>query len=138
MYPPNDGGITMVKKGYFGKYKGIEYEVTRDMQNRFLIMTDDLSKTTSDFVDLYNSGVYTKEINQNELSEYYKIESYVNYKGHKFGVSTSELNGKVLIGTTDSILAEQLNFERTDKYYYEKWISKDDVTIIEERKDITT
>jgi hypothetical protein len=126
----------MIKKGYFGIYKGKEYKVTEDMDNNFLILTDDLSKITNDFVDTYGSGVYTKKVSQNELSEYYYIQPQANYMGGQFNVSPREVDGKVCLGTGDARLAEKLKFERTDKYYYEKWVPKEEVIIIEQRKDI--
>lgn len=126
----------MIKKGFFGIYQGEEYEVTEDMDNNFLILTKDLSKITNDFVDTYGSGVYTKKVSRNELSEYYYIQPQASYMGDQFNVSRREVNGKVCLGTGDATLAEKLRFDRTDKYYYEKWVDKEDVIIFEQRKDI--
>ncbi|MFU0791775.1 MAG: GIY-YIG domain-containing protein [Virgibacillus proomii] len=126
----------MPNKGYFGVYNNIEYEVTRDVDNNFLIMTDDPAKVTNDFVDKFNSGVYTKKIKKENLSELYYIKPQAIYKNKKFNVMSNEKDGKVYLGTGDAKLAREFNFDRTDKYYYEKWVPKEDVEIIEERKDI--
>ncbi|MEN2768983.1 hypothetical protein [Ornithinibacillus xuwenensis] len=126
----------MIKKGYFGIYNGKEYKVVEDNDNNVLIMTDDPAKITDDFVDTYGSGVYTKKISQNELSEFYYIKPQANYKGSQFNVGNRERDGKVCLGTGDAKLAKKLNFERTDKYYYEKWVLKDEVLLMEQRKDI--
>ncbi|MGX4669008.1 hypothetical protein JNUCC74_07315 [Cerasibacillus sp. JNUCC 74] len=81
--------------------------------------------------------MYTKkQINLKELEEYYYIESRAIYKNKPFNVMSNEKDGKVYLGTGDAKLAREFNFDRTDKYYYEKWVPKEDVEIIEERKDI--
>lgn len=41
------------------------------------------------------------------------------------------------IGTINTEIAKELNFERTDKYYYEKWVPKNEVKIKKERKKYT-
>lgn len=126
----------MLKKGYFGLYKGKEYEITEDMDNNLLIMTEDSSLIDDDFVDTYNSNVYTKIVKPNDLRQCYFIKPIAVYKGYKFNVSTKEKGNKVYLGTPDATLAEKMNFERTDKYYYEKWVCKSEVELVEDKKEI--
>lgn len=126
----------MLKKGYFGLYKGKEYEITEDMENNLLIMTEDSSLIDDGFVDTYNSNVYTKIVKPNDLSQCYLIKPIAVYKGYKFNVSTNEKENKVCLGTPDATLADKMNFERTDKYYYEKWVHKSEVELAEDKKEI--
>ena len=41
-----------------------------------------------------------------------------------------------LIGSPDAAKAQLLNLDRTDKYFYEKWVPKDEVEIFEMKKAI--
>lgn len=126
----------MIRKGFYGIYHGIEYEITEDMNDNLQIKTEDKSKITSDFEDTYNSGLFTKTINKSELSEFYYIIPRAEYKGEKFNVSTRHKDNLLLLGTKDANLAKKLGFERTDKYYYEKWVPVSEVKLIEEKEHI--
>ncbi|MDL0435336.1 hypothetical protein QQB53_06090 [Niallia sp. SS-2023] len=92
-----------------------------------IICIEDISKIDSDFVDTYGRGIYKKRINQNDLAE---------YKGKTFNVSPRIVDGKVFLGTGDAKLAMKYQFDRTDKYYYEKWFPLEEVILTENRKDI--
>ena len=47
-----------------------------------------------------------------------------------------EYENQFLVGTSDSSIAKTLGLDRTDKYYYEKWVPKEDVQLFEVRKPI--
>ncbi len=51
-----------------------------------------------------------------------------------FPASEDGKTGKVLLDTTNTELAKKMDFERTDKYMYSKYVEWDEVEIIEERK----
>ena len=46
----------MLKSGLYGKYKGIEYEITAAMDGNIKIMTEDLRITDITCEDTYHSG----------------------------------------------------------------------------------
>ncbi|MBM7691682.1 hypothetical protein JOC77_001089 [Peribacillus deserti] len=50
----------MLRSGLYGKYNGIKYEITSDMDNNLKILTEDNTKIDSTFRDTYNSGVIRK------------------------------------------------------------------------------
>ena len=124
----------MIRKGFFGIYQGKEYEITEDMDNNLMIMTENISEVTSDFEDIYNSGLYTKKIKRSELSEYYFIKPRAEYKGKQFNVSNQQKDSYIQLGTKNVSIAKKLNFDRTDKYYHEKWVPISEVKLTEEKK----
>jgi hypothetical protein len=126
----------MIKNGYYGIYEGKEYKVSEDENGNFSVITKDINKCDESFKTIYPGNVYKKQINLKELEEYYYIESRAIYKNKPFNIMSNEKDGKVYLGAGDAKLAREFNFDRTDKYYYEKWVPKEDVEIIEERKDI--
>lgn len=126
----------MIRKGFYGIYQGIEYELTEDMDGNLQIMTEDKGKINSHFKDTYNSGLFTKTINKSELSDFYYIRPRAEYKGEKFNVSTRQKDNSILLGTKDENLAKNMGFERTDKYYYERWVPISEVKLVEEKEHI--
>lgn len=56
--------------------------------------------------------------------------------GHEIVNVSREKDNNVLIGTNDARIARELGIGRTDKYYYEQWIPKNEVEIFEERKEM--
>ena len=55
-------------------------------------------------------------------------------KDELFTASEEGGTGKVLLDTTDTELAKEMDFERTDKYMYSKIVEWDEVEIIEQKK----
>ncbi|MEN2667018.1 hypothetical protein [Listeria aquatica] len=124
----------MIKSGKFGIYRGNEYRIISDESDQYYIATRDKNKIDNSFIDKYDSGLYRKSINLNSLDSYYEIEPKAIYHGIHFPVRTKILNHQVCLGTGDANLARKMKFERTDKYFYEKWVSEDEVQIVEEKK----
>lgn len=123
-----------MKSGYYTNFNGKEYKViSRDRNGKTFLLSDSAEVG----FDKYDEGIYEKEINKADLTNFYSIEPRAKYEGYTFPVRTKIIKGNVCIGTDNAELAKKLNFERTDKYFYEKWISKEDIQIIEERKDFT-
>ena len=114
----------------------MEYKVTKNAEKNLYIMTKDVMVANDGFIDEYGSGLYTKKVNQQELTEYYYIEPGAVYKGQSFDVIQNLINGKIILGTNDTILAEKFKFKRTDKYYYELDVAMEDVIITENRREI--
>jgi hypothetical protein len=80
--------------------------------------------------------VLIKKVLKSELNLNYQINTYAIYKGHRLEIG-SEKEDKILVGTGDSRLADELKLDRTDKYFYEKWIDKSEVQLVEEKKPIS-
>jgi hypothetical protein len=80
--------------------------------------------------------VLLKKVLKNQLEQVFKIYTFAIYRGFKLSVGNVK-GEEVLIGTSDSKIAEQLNFDRTDKYFYEKWVNRSELELLEEKKEIT-
>lgn len=74
----------MVRNGGFCTYNGNEYELTEDMDGNLLILTEDPFLAKDGFVDKWGSGVYSKKVSPNEISNCYRITT----KG--------KINGKIV------------------------------------------
>lgn len=124
----------MIKSGKFAMYNGHEYELSEDMDDNTVIITKDTSIIDDSFCDLFKSGTYSKIVDIKELDEVYDVISYGIIEGHKVHLR-KENNEAYYIGTDDYQLAGTLSLERTDKFAYEGWVTKDRVQIVEERID---
>lgn len=122
----------MMRNGKYAKYNGKEYELSRDMDGNLIIITDNVRLVDKTFEDIYNTGVYSRIVEDVDLSEVYRVDSYVIIDGMKLSIR-KETDSGYIIGTNDYGVAQKLNFERVDKYGYEKYIDKKGLEIIEEK-----
>jgi hypothetical protein len=134
-----------MRKGMFAEYKGSIYqaEIIDDLLIK-LVSRDVDDKEFGFKLKIYPENyrgienlpeVYFRDVNRDDIIELFEIYPISKYKGHKFNI-TGEKSGYIHLGTNDATIAKDLGFERTDKYYYEKWVPKNEVEIFEERKDI--
>ncbi len=70
-----------------------------------------------------------------EITNCYSIRTKGKLDGKIVNIS-KETTDQYYAGTSDSLIAQELGLEQTDKYYYDKWISKDRVEVFEEKIDI--
>ena len=125
----------MIRNGDFGELNGIEYEVFENDDNTIDIATKDPDAIKRGFTKYQGQDAYYKTINPRELDKFYRI--YTKGKiGHEIVNISREKENIVLIGTNDARIARDLGIGRTDKYYYEKWVLKNEVEIFEERKEM--
>ncbi|MGC6768034.1 hypothetical protein [Enterococcus sp. LJL51] len=80
--------------------------------------------------------IYEKIVDKSELTELYRAEYYAIYKNQKFSVRSSLNKENVVLGSSDAQLVNELGFKRTDKYFYEKEVPKNEVIIEEVRTNI--
>ncbi|MDG5471461.1 hypothetical protein P6709_06855 [Jeotgalibacillus sp. ET6] len=76
--------------------------------------------------------LYTKEVKKVEIDEMYEVDYKATYRGEKFNLSFNNTGSEFKLGTRDAELANQYGFERTDKYYYEKIVSENEIEVIKE------
>ncbi|WP_052353853.1 hypothetical protein [Neobacillus jeddahensis] len=134
-----------MRKGLFAKYSGKIYRANIQKDSLIKLISEDANDEDLGFKmkiypDYYKNKeslpkLYIKEVSKHKINELFEVETKVKYKGYIFNVS-SEKGGNYYIGTTDAALAKALNFDRTDKYYYEKWVAEEDVEVFEEIKEI--
>ena len=125
----------MIRNGKYAQYNGKEYELLEDMDDNFIIVTENKNLIDSTFEDIYHTGVYSKIVDLSELDEIYKIATYGKVNEERISI-IKEKNGEYLVGTSDCKIGEKLNLERVDKYGYEGWLSSNLVQIIEEKQVI--
>ncbi|EAA0025433.1 hypothetical protein EFX44_14700 [Listeria monocytogenes] len=130
----------------FAKYKEVIYKVSKFGDNTVRLVSSngqDIQKgfVKKEYPDNYLNkeklpDLYIYEVDFSCIKELYEISDIVLYKEKEFEYidETKEL---LKIGTINTEVAKELNFERTDKYYYEKWVPKNEVEIKKERKNIS-
>lgn len=121
----------MLKKGLHGIYKGVEYRITVDMDNNLKIITDEKEKIDATFEDTYQSGVYTKIVKPNELVDCVSIIPFGIVKGEKVQI-LQEKENKYQVATGSLLVGSSLNLHRVDRDSWLGWVSKSEVTLIEE------
>lgn len=125
----------MFKPGIFGKYKGIEYEITFDMDNNLKIATEEKKKIDNTFKDLYNSGVYTKVVKPTELVDCVSVVIYGIIQGEKVQI-LKEKENEFQVATGSLLVGSNLNLPRVDRDSWVGWVPKNKVTLIEEKTAI--
>ncbi|OCA90396.1 hypothetical protein A8F94_00420 [Bacillus sp. FJAT-27225] len=125
----------MLKSGIYGKYHGIEYEITVDMENNIMIMTEDKRKIDQTFEDKYNSGVYTKIVNSSELVDCVNITPFGIIQGEKLRILQAN-NNEYQVGTGSMLIGDKINLPRVDRDTRLGWVPKSEVKVIEEKISI--
>jgi hypothetical protein len=119
----------MIRKGKYALYNGDEYRFAKSKANTIELISNNLADLNKGFKK-YAENVYVKTVTLGEIDKLFYIYSYAKYKGVEFPASKGE-DGTVLLDTSDTELAKQLGFERTDKYQYSKYVPYDEVDIFE-------
>lgn len=122
----------MIRNGYYCIYNNIEYEINNDIDGNTLIITQDKTKIDLSFIDEYNSGVYSKQIDEKQIKEIYKIHTFGKIGDLIVNVE-NELEDCYIVGTSNLQIAEKLGLSRCDKYYHQGKILKKDIIITEEK-----
>ena len=122
-----------MKYGVYGKYMNIEYEINKDEDNNIIIITEDKTKIDGTFKDTYNSGVFSKIVKPDELTECINIKPYGIIMDKKLEIS-NERENEFQIVTSDLLIGTQLNLQRVDRDEWKGWVSKLVVTFVEEKK----
>ncbi|MFF2458271.1 hypothetical protein [Peribacillus simplex] len=123
----------MIRKGKYAMYNGDEYSFRLLEDKSIRLISNKQSDLSHGFKHL-DENIYIKNVSVEEVENLFKINSKAKYKGELFSVSEDGKTGKVLLDTTNTELAKKMEFERTDKYMYSKYVDWDEVEIIEERK----
>lgn len=82
-----------------------------------------------------HSGLYVKTVLRDELDEAYSIDTIATYKGREYLVLLEESGKYCIQGGRQEDLMISLGFNYTeDRGVYRKWVDKNDLTSIHERK----
>lgn len=116
--------------GNYCEYRGHTFNYSVDIDGEIYISTKDKVLIDDSFDGPNKRGIYQKKVTKADLDAIYRVENYVVIDGREFDVLKLDDRG-VLLGTNDASTAELLEFERSDRYYYEKWIDANEVEIKE-------
>lgn len=125
----------MIKNGRYGLYHGKKFEISEDADDNMVILTEDISLIDNTFEDLYDSGMYTKQIMPKDLDKLYSIVTVGYIEGIKVYVR-GEREEHYIVGTGNESDARMLGLERSDKYGYEGAVSKNRISIKEEKTSL--
>ncbi|MGG0658421.1 hypothetical protein [Rummeliibacillus pycnus] len=125
----------MLKRGIYGEYKNKEYEITKDMENNVIVITENRDKIDETFIDKYNNGLFRKIVKPNELSLCLRIKPYGMIDGEKVHI-LQEREDKYQIETADLLVGPKLNLPRVDRDSWLGWVPKTDVVLIEENEPV--
>lgn len=125
----------MIRNGHYWIYNNIEYEINNDIDGNTLIITQDKTKIDSSFTDGYNSGVYSKKIDEKEIEEIYKIHTFGKIRNLIVNVE-NEVEDCYIVSTSNLEIAKKLGLERCHKYYHQGKILTKDIIVTEEKTKI--
>jgi hypothetical protein len=123
----------MIKQGHFATYQGNEYNISKNDDGTFQLISNNPSDQNSGFMPWGDSGRYVKTVKRNDIQSAYAIDAYCQYKGFEFGIDKEE-DGKLRIFTGNDDVYEKLNLKEVDRSVYECWVKRDDLEKIWEKK----
>jgi hypothetical protein len=126
----------MIKSGNCTLYKNKEYSFFKKPDGSVNLISYEPESVSDGFEkhDLI-PGAFVKKLRLGDLKTAYEIKTFAKYNGTEVNVTT-EKDNLICIGTADASMAEKLGMERTDKFYYEKWVPKEDVELFELKESI--
>jgi hypothetical protein len=124
-----------MRNGMYAIHLGIEYEVRVKDANSFILRSTNSSDVSSNGFYLNKGMNYVKSVQRSELKEVYRISTIAEFKGVKFQV-IKEDGDNLLLSTMngDYRVFEKLGMDMVDRGVYQKWVSKNDITLLQEIK----
>ncbi|OSI13727.1 hypothetical protein BWD09_12780 [Neisseria dentiae] len=121
-------------------YKGKEYRIGR-VDDHYEIVGYDPGDLDLGFIEYKperksNPRIFFKEVSPSEIGDVYEISTYALYQGYEFWIKREEENRYLLKGNKNITLMKKLDFQRVDKYGYEKLVRKEDLDLIYEKKTL--
>lgn len=127
----------MIRSGDFTTYNNKEYSFFKKQDGSVNLISYDSDALLEGFKKHdRNANAFVKNVGIDEIHNPFLIKTHGKYKNEEINVRT-EKGDSYHIGTSDAEIAKKLDMDRTDKYYYEKWIPKEEVELFEVRKPIT-
>lgn len=125
----------MLRSGDFALYHNQEYELYENGDGTVNLVNDNPQSIEHGFIKDLFSNRFEKTVKVQEVTNAYQIKTYGKFKNVEVNIRTED-EQSYLIGSSDAAKAQLLNLDRTDKYFYEKWVLKDEVEIFEVKKAI--
>ena len=105
------------------KYQGNRYENKNFRDGNMIVYSKEPKEGYQKVQSKITNQIrYAKYIPESELDEKYKVGCMAYYRGSFCYISGTIVEGKILISTDDFMFASQNDFERSDKYCWDKKI----------------
>lgn len=134
----------------YGIYKGKKYRVAKDSTS-FWLVSQKKEEGFEEYIDILGEkrpDIFVKDVDIHELDYLYKMSYEIQYKGHFYIFENGAFTKRAIAEEAFYILSddisnakffESLGFTRSDKFYFDKKISRSDIEaikIIEEPLEI--
>ena len=124
-----------------GIYKGKKYRVVKDSTS-FWLVSREKEEGFEEYIDIVgerNPDIFVKNVDIHELDYLYKMSYEIRYKGHFYIFENGAFTKRAIAEEAFYILSddisnpkffENLGFTRSDKFYFDKKISRSDIEAI--------
>ena len=124
-----------------GIYKGKKYRVVKDSTS-FWLVSQEKEEGFEEYIDIVgerNPDIFVKNVDIHELDYLYKMSYEIRYKGHFYIFENGAFTKRAIAEEAFYILSddisnpeffESLGFTRSDKFYFDKKISRSDIEAI--------
>ena len=124
-----------------GIYKGKKYRVVKDSTS-FWLVSREKEEGFEEYIDIVgerNPDIFVKNVDIHELDYLYKMSYEIRYKGHFYIFENGAFTKRAIAEEAFYILSddisntkffEALGFARSDKFYFDKKISRSDIEAI--------
>ncbi|WP_273450630.1 hypothetical protein [Streptococcus ferus] len=121
-------------------FKGKKFDATHEVDHIYTLISKVRYDGFEQYINILGQvaeNTFVKEVNENDLDYLYELSYELKYKGRWFHLFTA-LNPRAIsedyfeiilsfLDLEEKELAEKLDFERTDKFYYTKRIYRKDI-----------
>ena len=125
----------------YGIYKGKKYRVVKDSTS-FWLVSREKEEGFEEYIDIVGEKSYdffSKVVDIHELDYLYEVDYEIQYKGHFYIFKNGDFTKRAIAEEAFYILSddisnakffESLGFTRSDKFYFDKKISRSDIEAI--------
>lgn len=117
----------------FAIFRGKEYRLAIGKYDELVLCSVDPADLKIGFIK-NNEGGYALRVNKEDLDAYYSIDSFAEYKGYRFGISSTEGDKILIFGNVDRKIAESFGMTQVENGVYEKLIEEKDLQRVWEEK----
>ena len=124
-----------------GIYKGKKYRVAK-ISTFYRVISGEKEEGFEEYIDILGKkrpDIFVKDVDIHELDYLYKIVYEIQYKGHFYIFKNGDFTKRAIAEEAFYILSddisnakffESLGFTRSDKFYFDKKISRSDIEAI--------
>ena len=125
----------------YGIYKGKKYRVAK-ISTFYRVISGEKEEGFKEYIDILGEkrpDIFVKDVDIHELDYLYKIVYEIQYKGHFYIFKNGDFTKRAIAEEAFYILSndisnakffESLGFTRSDKFYFDKKISRSDIEAI--------